>query len=229
MNTAVFGTGVVGQAIAAKLSAVGHRVAMGTRDPEATLARTEPDRYGNPPVRGWLAQHNGIQLTGYEQSARDADVIFNCTMGSASIEALRLAGDTLTGKVLIDIANPLDFSNGMPPTLSPVNTDSLGEMIQRNFPELKVVKTLNTMTAAIMVNPSLISGDHNVFMSGNDASAKEVARGLLHSFGWADNNIIDLGDITTARGSEQLLPIWLRLWGKFQTPFFNFHVVRQSS
>lgn len=180
-------------------------------------------------MREWLTQHDGIDLDDYAKSVIDAKLVFNCTLGSASVEALRLAGPAINGKILVDVANPLDFSNGMPPTLSPGNTDSLGELIQRTFPEVRVVKALNTMTAAIMANPLLIDGDHNVFISGNDASAKETVQGLLRSFGWREQNILDLGDITTARGTEQLLPIWLRLWGKFQTPFFNFNIVRKSS
>jgi 8-hydroxy-5-deazaflavin:NADPH oxidoreductase len=143
-----------------------------------------------------------------------------------SVEALNNAGkENLKGKVLLDVANPLDFSKGMPPFLNPGNTDSLAELLQRSFPDLKVVKTLNTMNALLMVNPSLVPGDHNVFVSGNDPAAKLSAISLLKSFGWKESNILDLGDLTTARGTEQLLPIWLRLWGKSQSPMFNFHIV----
>lgn len=115
----------------------------------------------------------------------------------------------------------------MPPTLFIVNDDSLSEAIQRQFPNVKVVKTLNTMTASIMVNPAVLAGEHHVFVSGNDADAKATARTFLtEQFGWKPASIIDLGDITTARGSEQLLPIWIRLWGALQTPMFNFAIVR---
>jgi predicted dinucleotide-binding enzyme len=137
--------------------------------------------------------------------------------------------ENLDGKVLIDISNPLDFSKGFPPTLTVVNTDSLAENIQREFPNLHVVKTLNTMNCNLMVNPSLIPGDHNVFISGNDAHAKDVAKGILQSFGWQDKNIIDLGDITTARGTEQILPIWVRLMKTLDTPMFNFNIVRPQA
>jgi len=139
---------------------------------------------------------------------------------------LRLAGeDNLNGKIIIDIANPLDFSQGMPPTLSVSNTDSLGEQIQRRFPEAKVVKTLNTMNAYLMVDPSqLAAADHTLFVSGDDAGAKAIVTELLQSFGWTD--IIDLGDISTARGTEMLLPIWVRLFGALQKPIFNFKIVR---
>jgi predicted dinucleotide-binding enzyme len=133
--------------------------------------------------------------------------------------------DSLAGKILLDIANPLDFSNGFPPTLFVKDTDSLGEQIQAAFPRLRVVKALNTLTAPLMVNPAQLSGgDHSVFVSGNDADAKTTVIGLLESFGHTD--VIDLGDITTARGTEMVLPLWLRLMGALNTPMFNVKVVR---
>jgi len=113
----------------------------------------------------------------------------------------------------------------MLPTLSVANTDSLGEQIQRRFPGVKVVKTLNTMNAYLMVNPAQLAGaDHTVFMSGDDAEAKLTVAELLRSFGWTD--IIDVGDVSVARGTETLLPIWLRLFGALQNPVFNFKIVR---
>jgi len=153
--------------------------------------------------------------------------VINATAGTGSLEALKLAGDgNLKGKIVIDIANPLDFSKGMPPTLSVCNSDSLGEQIQRAFPQVTVVKTLNTMTAALMVDPGqLAGGDHHVFVSGNDTGAKARVTELLKSwFGW--RQVIDLGDITTARGTEMILPLWLRLWGALGTPMLNFKIVR---
>ncbi|HCW08175.1 MAG TPA: NADP oxidoreductase, partial [Cytophagales bacterium] len=96
---------------------------------------------------------------------------------------------------------------------------------QRTFPETKVVKTLNTMNCYLMVNPAALPGDHNVFMSGNDGTAKSSVTEILKSFGWKETNIIDLGDITTARGTEQLLPIWVRLYSKLQNGMFNFNIV----
>ena len=138
-----------------------------------------------------------------------------------------MAGATnLNGKVLLDIANPLDASKGMPPSLSVSNTDSLGEQIQRTFPNLKVVKTLNTVTAFLMVNPGLVANaDHTMFVCGNDVAAKaQVTAWLKEWFGWKD--VLDLGDITSARGTEMYLPIWLRMWGALGTGMFNVKVVR---
>ncbi|WP_346926476.1 NADP oxidoreductase, partial [uncultured Arthrobacter sp.] len=168
----------------------------------------------------------GIDVATFADAAARADVVVNATNGAGSLEALAAAGaENLGGKVLMDVANPLDFSQGFPPSLNPVNTDSLGEQIQRAFPEARVVKTLNTMNASVMVDPvSVAGGGHSVFVSGNDADAKGVVSGLLKDFGHRD--IIDLGDITTARGAEMVLPIWVRIWGVLGTGAFNFKIAR---
>jgi predicted dinucleotide-binding enzyme len=225
MRYAVLGTGIVGRTIAAKLASLGHEVVIGTRDPKATLARTEPDGYGNPPFAQWHAAYPQVRLEAFTEAAAFGETVVNTTAGAASLAALAAAGaENLHGKVLLDIANPLDFSQGMPPSLNPVNTDSLGEQIQRTYPGVKVVKTLNTMNCSVMVEPSRVAGEHNVFVSGNDAGAKKAATELLVSFGWPEASVIDLGDITTARGTEMLLPIWLRLWGAVGHADFNFHI-----
>lgn len=228
MKAAVFGTGIVGQVIANRLAELGHTVTIGTRHVANTLARKEKDMYGNPPFNEWFnTVKDKIKLDTFAEAANASEILFNCTTGQGSIAALDQAGTgNLKGKILIDVANPLDFSKGMPPTLSPVNTDSLGELIQRTFPELKVVKTLNTMNCYVMVNPSSIPGDHNVFLSGNDEEAKETVKEILTSIGWEERNFIDLGDITTARGTEQLLPIWIQLYSALKTPLFNFKIVQ---
>ncbi len=225
MKIAVLGTGVVGQALAGRLAELGHDVTVGTRDVAATLARTTPDGMGNPPYAVWAAEHPQVRLATLADAA-GAELLVNATSGAVSIAALRAAGiDNLAGKILIDIANPLDFSNGFPPNLFVKDTDSLGEQIQAAFPQLRVVKTLNTLTAPLMVNPTaLAAGDHSIFVSGNDAEAKKTVTGILESFGHTD--VIDLGDITTARGTEMLLPLWLRLMGALNTPMFNLKVVR---
>ncbi|MGZ3242120.1 MAG: NADPH-dependent F420 reductase, partial [Burkholderiaceae bacterium] len=177
----------------------------------------------------WVKSVGGKGTYGtFADAAKFGEIIINVTAGGVSLQALKAAGaDNLKGKVLIDIANPLDFSQGMPPTLSVVNTDSLAEQIQRAFPEAKVVKTLNTLNCQLMVNPNAVAnGDHNIFISGNDAQAKAQVLEILAQFGWKKQNVIDLGDITTARGTEQLLPIWIRLWGTLGSPDFNFKIVR---
>jgi predicted dinucleotide-binding enzyme len=226
MKTAVLGTGVVGQALAGRLAELGHEVIVGTRDVAATLARTSPDTMGNPAYAAWAAAHPTVRLATFADAAANAELLVNATSGDVSIATLHAAGaGNLAGKVLIDIANPLDFSAGFPPTLFVKDTDSLGEQLQATFPQLKVVKALNTLTAALMVNPrTLADGDHSVFVSGNDADAKKTVTSLLESFGHTD--VVDLGDITTARGTEMILPLWLRLMGALNTPMFNLKVVR---
>jgi 8-hydroxy-5-deazaflavin:NADPH oxidoreductase len=213
MKIAVLGTGMVGNTIGAKLIELGHQVRMGSRSATNEKAADFVKKSGTGASQGTFAD-----------AAAYGEIIFNCTKGEAVLEILQMAGaSNLNGKILIDISNPLDFSKGFPPSLSICNTDSLGETIQRNFPDVHVVKTLNTMTCTLMVNPSLVKGEHAVFLCGNDAVAKEKVEGILKSwFGWKE--IIDLGDITNARGTEMMLPIWVRLYGKFKHANFNFHV-----
>jgi len=229
MRIAVIGTGTVGQTFSSKLISLGHEVIMGTRNVAAKLAGTERDLYGNPPFSEWHAANKSVQLGTFAEAAAFGEIILNVTQGGNSINALKLAeAKNLVGKVLVDIANPLDFSKGMPPVLLPElsNTNSLGEEIQKTFPGAKVVKTLNTMWAGLMVNPNMIGGgDHTAFICGNDAEAKTKVKSLMKEFGWKGENIFDLGDITSARGTEAVLPIWLRIWSATQNGAFNFKVV----
>jgi len=214
MRIGILGTGVVGQTIGSRLTQLGHEVMLGARS--AT----------NEKAAAWVSENKprGAQGT-FANAAEFGEIVFNCTSGRVSLDALTAAGAAnLDGKTLVDVANPLDFSGGFPPTLTVCNTESVAERIQAAFPEAKVVKTLNTMTAAVMVNPALVPGEHDVFVSGNDAAAKAQVSDLLHSFGW--RTVIDLGDITSARGAEMVLPLWVRLMGALKTPIFNFHIAR---
>jgi len=226
MRFGILGTGTVGKTIAARLAGLGHEVMVGTREPAETLSRTEPDVYGNPPFSAWQEEHPEVKLGTFGEAAAHGGMVVNATAGAVSLEVLESAGEeNLNAKILMDIANPLDFSKGMPPTLLVSNTDSLGEQIQRRFPGAKVVKTLHTTNAYLMVDPAqLAAADHTVFVSGDDAQAKTTVTDLLRSFGWSD--ILDLGDITTARGTEMLLPIWVRMFGVLQKQIFNFKIVR---
>ena len=222
MRIAVLGTGMVAQALTTRLVELDHRVVLGTRDVTATRARAIDggDTFGD-----WLDEHPGLALATMAEAAADADVVVNATSGAVTLEALAAAGEeNLAGKVLIDLSNPLDFSAGFPPTLFVKDTDSLGEQVQAAFPQARVVKTLNTLTATLMVHPELIDGPHTVFVSGNDADAKALVTDLLTSLGHRD--VIDLGDISTARGPEMYLPLWLRTMGALGTGLFNIRVVR---
>ncbi|MCL5030297.1 MAG: NAD(P)-binding domain-containing protein [Bacteroidetes bacterium] len=215
MKIGILGTGIVGQTIGSKLIHLGNDVMLGSRMPN------------NEKAIEWTKQNGSKASHGtFAQAAAFGNILFNCTSGAVSLDALNLAGkENLNGKILIDVANPLDFSKGMPPSLTVCNTDSLGEQIQKSFPEVKVVKALNTMNCKLMVDPSALDEDHDVFMCGNNSEAKsEVAAMLKEWFGW--KTVIDLGDITAARGTEMILPLWLRLMGVLQTPNFNFKIVR---
>jgi predicted dinucleotide-binding enzyme len=226
MRIGVLGTGTVGQTLAARWAELGHDVMIGTRDVAGALARTETDRYGNPGFGAWHARNPKVRVGTFAETGAHGEILVNATSGGVSLEVLKAAGvDRLEGRVLIDVANPLDFSKGMPPTLTVCNTDSLAEQIQRAWPALKVVKALNTTNASVMVRPEAVGGgDHTLFVCGNDAGAKARVTELVRAFGWKD--VIDAGDITAARGMEMLLPLWLRLYGAFQSPMFNFKVVR---
>lgn len=230
MKIAVIGTGVVGRTLALKLKELSHEIMIGTRNVSDKLADTKSDYQGNPPFGDWLKSNSKIKLGTFEDAAKFGEMIINATNGRSSISALTLAGKkNLADKVIIDISNPLDFSNGMPPGLLPGlnNTNSLGEEIQKTFSEAMVVKTLNTMWCGLMVNPDLIGkGDHINFISGNSTDAKSAVRKLLNQFGWKDANIIDLGDITGARATESMLPIWLRVMDSLKSGTFNFKIVR---
>ena len=213
MKIGILGTGVVGTTLGTKLAQLGHDVKMGART--AT----------NEKAAAWVKQAGARASQGaFADAAAFGELVFNCTSGRATLDALRLTNGAIDGKVLIDLANPLDFSRGMPPTLTVCNTDSLAEQIQREFPRAKVVKSLNTMNSSVMVDPSLVPGEHDVFVSGNDADAKRQVTALLRELGW--RTVIDLGDISTARGTEMLLPIWLRLWSALGTRNINFHIAR---
>lgn len=229
MRIAVVGTGIVGQTLAGKLAELGHNVTVGTRDITATTTRTDPDITGNPPYLTWADGHPQVALGTFAEAVAQAELVINASSGSASLPALHAAGrENLAGKVLIDVANPLDFSQGMPPTLLVSDTDSLAEQIQRAFPDTKVVKTLNTVNARVMANPGeLGGGDHTIFVSGDDAQAKRTVTDLLVSFGFTD--IIDLGDISTARGPEMMMPMWLRLMTALGTPMLNYKIIRQPA
>ncbi|WP_119067940.1 NADPH-dependent F420 reductase [Aggregatilinea lenta] len=225
MDIGVLGSGMVGQAISAKLVDLGHSVILGTRDVERLKMRPATER--GPAFAEWHAQHPAVRLGTFAEAAAHGEILFNCTSGQGSLNALEMAGQTaLNGKVLIDISNPLDFSHGMPPSLTVCNTDSLAEQIQRAYPSVKVVKTLNTVTAPVMVNPaSVANGDHTMFVSGDDANAKAQVVDLLKSeFGWQD--VIDLGGISAARGMEMYLPLWVSLMGAQGTPMFNVKIAR---
>ena len=215
MKIAVLGTGMVGNALATKLANAGHQVMMGSR-----TAKSKP-------AQNWQnAVGKSGQIGTFADAAAFGELIISCINGVNSVAALRQAGEAnLRGKIVIDVSNPLDMSQ-KPPNLAFCNTDSLGERIQREFPETVVVKALNTVNCEVMVNPSVAPDDHNLFICGNDPAAKaKVASFIAENFGWKRDNIVDLGDISNSRGTEMYLALWIRLWGKLGTPHFNIRLV----
>ncbi|GAA1502973.1 NAD(P)-binding domain-containing protein [Dactylosporangium maewongense] len=201
LNVGVLGTGMVGDAIATRLVEVGYDVVMGSR--EAT----------NPKAVAW-AERTGGRAGTFADAAAHGQLIFNATPGNLSLDVLRAAGD-LTGKVLADISNDL--------TAAAVKPVAAG--LQEAFPELKVVKTLNTVNADIMVRPDLLSEPHNIFVAGADAGAKTLVKGVLAKFGWPEGDVLDLGGIDKAFAMEQYLPMWLAVWGVKQDLRFNLRFV----
>jgi predicted dinucleotide-binding enzyme len=214
MKIGVLGTGTVGQTVAGALASRGHEVKMGAREA------------GNDKAAAWAKKAGDKASHGtFADAAAFGEIVFNCTNGEASLKALAAAGaSNLAGKILVDVANPLDFSKGMPPTIFTAQGDSLAEQIQREFPKARVVKALNTVNANVMFHPEKVPGESDLFVCGNDADAKQRVTALLKDFGW--KSVIDLGDVSGARGLEAYLLLWLRLWGAVGKPEFNVRVVR---
>lgn len=205
MKIAILGTGAVGTTIATKLIELGHQVMIGSRSNTNEKAIEFVNKF----------EKNASNGT-FEEAATFGEIIFNCVKGEFSIAALKSAGKGIENKILIDVSNPTDTSKGAPLSLISelCNTNSLGEEIQKTFPNVKVVKTLNTMWSTLMMIPSMLQdGDHTNFISGNDEDAKNKVKSLLYEIGWKEKSIIDLGDITAARGTETLVLLWLKIWG----------------
>lgn len=216
MRIGVLGTGVVGRTLGGALVERGHEVRMGSRSAANEAAVAWAEQAGDGASEGTFADAAGF-----------GELVVNATAGAASLDALTAAGaEQLAGKVLLDVANPLDFSRGMPPPLTVCNDDSLAERIQRAFADVHVVKSLNTVTAAVMVRPRLVPGRHTMFVCGDDGAAKAQVGELLRGLGWPADAILDLGDLTAARGMEMYLPLWLRLYGAQGTAILNVEVRR---
>lgn len=213
MKIGVLGTGMVGQTIGSRLVQLGHDVMMGSRDA------------AHPKAIAWAKEEGHHASFGtFANAAAFGETIFNCTLGTASLEALNLAGAAnLDSKVLVDTANPLDYSTEVW-TLTVCNTDSLGEQIQRAFPKARVVKSLNTVNCNVMVDPRKLTERTDIFVSGNDIEAKAVVISILRDwFGW--KSVIDLGGIETARSVEMYVLLWQHLRNLSSSHRFNIKVV----
>ena len=230
MKIGILGTGMVGQTIASRLFELRHEVMIGTRDVMEKMTSPGKEGPGNPSFGEWQSKCPDVGIGTFAEASAFGELIINATLGAASLSALSLAGGSnLSGKILVDVSNPLDFSRGMPPSLIPdlQNTNSLGEEIQKAYPSARVVKTLNTMWCGLMVHPCMLGGGEHVnYICGNDADAKNEVINLLKQFGWRQANIIDLGDITGARASESVLLVWIRLMGVLNTGVFNLRLMK---
>lgn len=219
MRIAVLGSGMVGRTLAAGLHGLGKEVAIGTRDPAATLAREGTGGFGT-----WAAAHPDVSVATFADAAVGADLVVNALSGEASAAGIGAAG-IAPGTVLLDVSNPLDSASGFPPNLFVMNTDSLAEQLQRSFGDLRVVKSLHTMTAHLMTGPrQLADGAFSTFVCGNDAAAKQLVTDVLTELGHQD--VVDLGDLAGARGTEAMMLVWLRLYQVLGTADFTFKVVR---
>lgn len=226
MRIGILGTGIVGQTLGLKLVQLGHSVMLGTRDPYK-LDEPKGHDMSVGSLREWLARAgSGSSVGTFRDAAAHGELVINALSGAASLDVLRAVGaEHLNGKTLIDVSNPVDASHGFPLTLFVKDTDSLGEILQRALPDVRIVKTLNTMTAALMANPRLVGdGDHTVFVCGNDAVAKAQVTGLLRELGWRD--ILDLGDITGARGVEMMFTVGHAVMRALNPAEIAFKVVR---
>jgi 8-hydroxy-5-deazaflavin:NADPH oxidoreductase len=229
MKITILGTGTVGQTMAQKFIALGHDVFLGTRDAASTLKRTIKINNENTLFSDWLEKNKKIILSTFEDASKAGELIINALQGAATLDVFKTTNENhFDDKIIIDIANPLDFSNGFPPSLiqNLQNTNSLGEELQKALPNAKVVKTLNTMWCGLMVNPKMIgNGNHQNYICGDDADAKNSVLDILKTFGWEDENTLDLGDITNARGTEATLLIWTRVFGATKNGAFNFKMI----
>jgi predicted dinucleotide-binding enzyme len=209
MQIAIVGSGDVARFFGQTFAAAGHEVTLGTRDPEQTRARQEWADVDLP-----LAAYADLR----------GEVFLNATRGDGSLAALQAVGPALHGKVVIDASNPLDLSRGFPPSLFVSNTDSLAEQLQQALPEARLVKMFNTMAHEVMVDPAGLGQESTIFVAGNDTAARQTAADLARELGWVD--VLDLGDLTAARGLEMYIPLWLRIYGAVGRPLFNIKVIR---
>ena len=215
MRIGILGTGTVGQTFGTRLRNLDHDVTLGARET------------GNPRAVEWADAH-AAQCGTFADAVDGAELVINATAGQYAVGALEMAGGNtaLAGKVVLDVSNPLDFATGEL-RLTVCNTDSVGEQLQRAFPDARVVKGLNTVNGSVMVEPTLVPGAHTIFIAGEDPSAKEVVLGLLGELGWPKGNVLDLGGIKEARGMEMYMPLWVSIMRALDGNLaFNINVVQ---
>lgn len=216
MRHAMLGTGMVGKAIGERLIELGDEVCMGSRTPDNEVAAAWAE-----------AQGDRASLATFQDAVAGADFVWLAVKGEHALEVLASVGDVLEGKTVLDLTNPLDFSQGFPPRLFVCNDDSLGEQLQRAHPDADIVKTFNTLSHVLMVNPGALPEEHDVFVAGESETAKEQVSTLIERLG--HKTPLDLGGIEASRGLEAWLLLWTRLYGVIGTPFYNLRLVRAEA
>jgi 8-hydroxy-5-deazaflavin:NADPH oxidoreductase len=212
----IIGSGNVGRTIADGALAAGHEVRLGARSPD------------KPELREWVdGAGDNASLTGIQEAAEFGELLVNTTDGDGSLDALRTAGaENLAGKTLLDVANAGSFDDRHNFILTYANDDSLAEEIQRAFPDLRVVKALSTMSRVLMTDPDALASPTTALICGDDETAKAEVLGLLGDFGWKQENVIDLGDLTAARAMEMFVALWVRLNSTLDRELFGVTIVR---
>jgi len=197
----VLGTGEVGRRLAAGFCSRGHEVMIGSRDPD------------KPELREWLSGPGaGIEAGLFADAARHGEVLVMAVLGNAAADAIAEAGPAnFGGKVVIDAMNPLDFSAGFPPKLSITGEDSLGERVQRELPDARVVKAFNTIGNQYFVDPGFSEGQPTMLIAGDDEAAKRTVGDVLADFGWPA--AVDIGGIEGSRELEAICIAWVKIGG----------------
>lgn len=213
MQIGILGTGEVGRTLATGFAGAGHDVMIAGRTEAKAAERTREVKTA------------ALKTGTFTDAAAFAELVVLSVSGSVAVDVLRSVSRQVSGKVVIDTTNPLSFPEGKPMQLLVANSDSLAEQLQRVVPDARIVKALNMMNSRVMIEPAMLKGEHVACIAGNDPAAKRSVEERLQSdFGWSQ--IIDLGDITAARGMESWMHLWLKLWGSLGTAQFNIGIVR---
>jgi predicted dinucleotide-binding enzyme len=214
MKIGILGSGPVGQALGTAFADLGYDVMMGSRDPNQEK------------VRNWLNKTGKNVMSGnFQDTAEFGEIIVLSTLWEGTENAIKLANpENLAGKILMDATNPLDFTKGPVPVLSPSGNDSGGEQVQRWLPDSKVVKCFNIVGNSHMYKPDFPGGKPDMFICGNDEEAKKSVLDILEKFGWQG---CELGGIEISRYLEPLAMVWVTFGFKTNSWNHAFKLLRK--
>jgi predicted dinucleotide-binding enzyme len=193
MNVGILGSGDVAKTLGAGFLKHRHAVMLGTRDANK--------------LADWRGKNPGATVGSFAEAAAFGGVLVLAVKGDHALDALRLAGSGLAGKVVVDATNPIAPAppvNGVLKFFTSLD-DSLMERLQKAHPDVRFVKAFNSVGNARMVNPTYSAGRPTMFVCGNDAPAKHTVAGVLDQFGW---ETLDLGGVEAARAIEPLCILW---------------------